>query len=39
MLPRGDKLYFIVLKQLVATLETLKTLMEGKNAFALDNWD
>lgn len=38
MLPKG-KLHFIVLKQLISTLEALKAIVEGKNPFGLDNWD
>lgn len=38
LLPKG-KLHFIVLKQLISTLETLKTILDQKNPFNLDNWD
>lgn len=38
LLPKG-KLHFIVLKQLVATLETLKEIQENKNPYDLENWD
>jgi hypothetical protein len=38
MLPKG-KLQFIVLKQMVSTLETLKGLKENKNPYGLENWD
>lgn len=38
MLPKG-KLHFLVLKQLVSTLETLKGILDNKNPYDLDNWD
>lgn len=38
LLPKG-KLHFIVLKQLLSILETLRAVADNKNAYDLDNWD